>query len=273
MVINISVVSEGLAKMKGRQKLSVARQVDRMPIVRSVVSRAGALKEKVRRRKPPRSPFGGFKKRTITAAQLARRIASLVPEFGTMYRVWLKQEIDPGFREELMLVVSQLNGCRFCSWGHHEWAQISGVPDEELARLEQLDPSGFDRRKWLAISYVRALVKEDFKRVQPGLRRAMQHKYSPEEIRQIELIAKVMDVGNRGSNTFDAMLSRLKGVPAADSRIIDEVILSGAFLAIAPMVVFHLSRTAQRPFLEMARSLVDYTKNYEDKIAKPGASK
>jgi hypothetical protein len=39
------------------------------------------------------------------------------------------------------------------------------------------------------------------------------------------------------------------------------------------MVVFHLSRTAQRPFLEMARSLVDYTKNYEDKIAKPGASK
>ena len=226
-----------------------------------------------KRRRPPPSPFGGFKKRTITAAQLARRVASLVPELGTMYRVWLKEEVDPGFREELMLAVSRLNGCRFCSWGHHEWAQISGVPDEELARLEQLDPSGFDRRKWLAISYVRALVQADFKRVQPELRRAMQHKYSPEEIRQIELIAKVMDVGNRGSNTFDAMLSRLKGVPAADSRIRDEVILSGVFLAIAPMVVLHLSRAAKRPFLEMARGLVDYTKNYEDKIAETGASK
>ena len=163
-------------------------------------------------------------------------MASLVPELGTMYRVWLKQEVDPGFREELMLAVSRLNGCRFCSWGHHEWAQISGVPDEELARLEQLDPTGFNRRKWIAISYVRALVKEDFERVQPELRRAMQHKYSPAEIRQIELIAKVMDLGNRSSNTFDAMLSRLKGVPATDSRIIDEVILSGAFLTIAPMV-------------------------------------
>ena len=245
-----------------------------MPIVRAVVSKAGALKEKVRRRrKPPASPFGGFKKRTITAAELAGRMGSLVPELGMMYRVWLKQEVDPGFREELMLAVSRLNGCRFCSWGHHEWAQISGVPDEELARLEQLDPSGFDRRKWIAISYVRALVKEDFKRVQPELRRAMQHKYSPEEIRQIELIAKVMDVGNRGSNTFDAMLSRLKGVPATDSRIIDEVILSGVFLTIAPMVVFHLSRAAKRPFREMARGLLDYTKNYEDKIAKPGTSK
>ncbi len=97
-----------------------------------------------------------------------------------MYRVWLKEEVDPGFREELMLAVSRLNGCRFCSWGHHEWAQISGVSDEELAQLEQLDPSGFDRRKWVAISYVRALVKENFERVQPELRRAMQHKYSPE---------------------------------------------------------------------------------------------
>ena len=242
-----------------------------MPIVRAVVSKASALKEKVRRRrKPPPLPFGGFKKRTITAAQLAGRMASLVPELGMMYRVWMKEEVDPGFREELMLAVSRLNGCRFCSWGHHEWAQISGVPDEELARLEQLDPSGFDRRKWLAISYVRALVKEDFQRVQPELRRAMQHKYSPEEIRQIELIAKVMDVGNRGSNTFDAMLSRLKGVPATDSRIIDEVILSGAFLTIAPMVVFHLSRAAKRPFREMARGLINYSSSEARRIAGHG---
>jgi hypothetical protein len=166
-----------------------------------------------------------------------------------------------------------LNGCRYCSWGHHEWAQISGVSNEELAQIEQLDPAGFNRRKWVAIAYVRALVKENFERVQPELRRAMQHKYSPREIRDIELIARVMDAGNRGSNTFDAMLSRLKGVPAADSRIVDEVILSGMFLAIAPVVVFYLSRASKRPFLELARSLVDYTKNYEEKLSTARTSK
>ncbi len=46
----------------------------------------------------------------------------------------------------------------------------------------------------------------------------MQHKYSAREIRNIELIANVMDVGNRGSNTFDAMRSRLKGVPAVGQQ-------------------------------------------------------
>jgi len=172
-----------------------------------------------------------------------------------------------------MLAVSRLNGCRYCSWGHHEWAQISGVSNEELAQLEQLDPSGFDRRKWVAISYVRALVKENFRRVQPELRRAMQHKYSPDEIRQIELIANVMDVGNRSSNTFDAMLSRFKGAPATDSRIIDEVILSGVFLAIAPVVLLYLSRASKRPVRELVSSLIDYTKNYEEKYSTARASK
>ena len=245
-----------------------------MPIVRDLKTKAGSLRNTARRRKSePKSAFGGFKKRTITAAQLAGRLVSLVPELGTMYRVWLREEVDAGFREELMLAVSQLNGCIYCSWGHHEWAQISGVSNEELARLEQLDPTGFDRRKWVAISYVRALVKENFVRVQPQLRRAMQHKYSAREIRDIELIAKVMDVGNRGSNTFDAMRSRLKGSPASGSRVVDELVLSGVFLTIAPIVLVYVARASKRPILEVARSLVDYTKNYEEKFAAAGAAK
>jgi AhpD family alkylhydroperoxidase len=226
------------------------------------------------RKKKPRSPFGGFKKRTITAPQLVVSVASLAPELGTIYRVWLKHDVDPGFREEIMLAVSRLNDCRFCSWGHQEWAHISGVSDEELAHIEQLDPAGFDRKKWVAISYVRALVTANFGRVQPELRRAMQHKYSSREIREIELIARVMDIGNRGANTWDALLSRLHGVPAAESRVIDEVILGSVFLTTAPVVIFFLSRASGRPFLAMARSMIDYTRRYEgEKTAASGGAK
>jgi hypothetical protein len=95
----------------------------------------------------------------------------------------------------------------------------------------------------------------------------MQHKYSPREVREIELVARIMDIGNRGSNTWDAMLSRLRGVPAADSRVIDEVILSGVFLATAPLVLLYLSRASGRPFLEMARSLIEYTKQQDQQGA------
>jgi AhpD family alkylhydroperoxidase len=219
---------------------------------------------------PLATAFGGFRKRTITARQLVASTASLAPELGTMYRIWLKHEIDPGFREELMVAVSRLNDCRYCTWGHHEWAHISGVSDEELAHLEQWDPSGFDRRKWLAITYVRALVTAEFKRTPAELRREMKAHYSPRKIREIELIARVMDIANRGSNTWDAMLSRLRGTPAADSRILDELVLSALFLTAAPVVVLFLARASQRPFMEMARSLVDYTTHYADKQSVAG---
>ena len=237
-----------------------------MPIAKALASTAESLRSRVRRKKKqPKSAFG-FRKRTITTGQLAGSAVSLVPELGMIYQVWLRKDIDPAFREEPMLAVSRLNDCRYCSWAHQEWAQLSGSSDEELAQVEQLDPRGFDRKKWLAITYVRALVKRDFRGVQPELRRAMQHKYSPREIRAIELIARVMDIGNRSSNTWDAMLSRLRGVPAADSRIVDEIILSGVFLTTAPVIVLYLSRASKRPFLEMARSMVDYTMKYEEKV-------
>ena len=182
-----------------------------MTTISATKSTTSSPRSKARTEKRSQSPFGGFRKRSITAGQLVGSVASLAPELSTMYRVWLRHHIYTVFREELMLAVSRLNDCRYCSWGHQEWAHIGGASDEELAQIEQLDPSGFDRRKWLAITCVRALVKENVRRIQPELRREMPHKYSPREIREIELIAKVMDIGNRDSNTWDAMLSRLRG--------------------------------------------------------------
>lgn len=82
-----------------------------------------------------------------------------------------------------------------------------------------------------------------------------------------------MDIADRGSNTWDAMLSRLRGVPAAASRVIDEVILSGVFLATGPLVLLYLSRASGRPFLEMARSLIDHTKQQDRRAAAARRSK
>lgn len=82
-----------------------------------------------------------------------------------------------------------------------------------------------------------------------------------------------MDIADRGSNTWDAMLPRLRGVPAADSRVIDVVILSGVFLATAPLMLLYLSRASGRPFLEMARSLIDSAKQQDRRAASARRSK
>lgn len=213
------------------------------------------------------TPFDGFRKHTMTVREFVSSTASLLPETPTLYRVWVKHEIDPGFREELMLAVSKLNDCRYCSWVHHEWANIAHVPEEELAFIEQLDPSHFDRKKWVAIAFVRELVEARFGRVSKELMREMKANYSATEIREIKLIAKVMDISNRGVNTWDSMLSRLRGKPAADSHLLDEAVLSMALLAAAPVVIVLLARASKRPILETARAMIDYTRHMEERDA------
>lgn len=237
-----------------------------MKLIRNLLSALNPLAKSSA--KKPASPFGGYKKRTMTAKELVLSAASLVPEAGMVYKVWVKHEIDAGFREELMLAVSKLNDCRYCSWGHHEWAHIAGIPEEELAHIEQMDPTNFDRKKWLAISFVRELVTVKFGKVSKDLMKEMKANYSAREIQEIILIAKVMDISNRGANTWDAMLSRLQGKPAAESKILDEAVLSAVFLTAAPLVVLFLARASKRPFAEVARSLIDYTKHIEAREAK-----
>ena len=209
--------------------------------------------------------FGGYRKKTITTREFIGSMWSLVGDTPTIYGIWGRQELDPGFREELMLAVAKVNDCRYCSWGHQEWAHMAGVTDEELARMEQVDPEGFDRSKWVAISYVRAYVSGKFGSVPREMRQEMRDNYTAQQIKEIELVARIMDIGNRGANTWDAMLSRLKGNPAADSHILDEAVLSIAFLTTAPVVVAYLAYASKRSFREMARSLTDYVKDHEER--------
>jgi hypothetical protein len=97
----------------------------------------------------------------------------------------------------------------------------------------------------------------------------MQHEYTSRQMRQIDLVARLMDIGNRGGNTFEALLSRRRGVPAPGSRLFDELVLSAVFLVSAPLVLAYLSRASGRPFLELTRELVAYAR--QEETATPAA--
>ena len=221
-------------------------------------------KSKTVKKPRARSAFGGFRKRTMTAREFIGSLRLLAPQAPMLYQIWGKQALDPGFREELMLAVAKLNDCRYCTWGHHEWAYLSGVDEEELAHIENMDPEGFDRGKWVAINYVRALVSADYGSVEPNLTRELQDHYSLHEIEEMELVARVMDIANRGANTWDAMLSRIKGNPANDSHLLDELVMSGVFWSAAPLVILLLARESKRPYVEMWHSMVDFVRNYDE---------
>ena len=166
-----------------------------------------------------------------------------------------------------MLAVSKLNDCKYCAWSHHEWAHAVGISEDELDHIEHGDAEGIDRAKWVAITYVVSLVSSDNTNVPSELTQEMRANYSAREIKEIELVARIMDVANRGANTWDALQSRLKGKPARDSHVLDEFVLSGVFWIVAPVSILILSQQSDRSFMELLRDLLDYVKHAEEEEA------
>ena len=187
--------------------------------------------------------------RELTAA--VRRLAPLVHHAGM---VWVLRQIDPAFREEIMLTVAQTNSCRYCSYVHQEWAIRAGVPDEEIAQLEGANPATFDRAKWSALAYARALAEADFGPVPEEIAQEVAKHYSPWSRRNIETVALVMNLVNRSANTLEAFRSRLRGVPVSES-LPAEIAITLALVAISPILIPLLSIVLRKSPQRLLRDL------------------
>ena len=203
-----------------------------------------------------------IRKPTIATRDAVDAVSSLLAEFPRLYAIWKSHELDPAFREELMVAVARQNDAPYCNWAHRTWAESEGARTSELEKIEQLESRGLNRSKWVAVVYARTLVASEFTKVPRVLREELAAHYTPREIADIELVARVMDLVNRISNTFDAMLSRLQLAPVKDSRLLDEVVFSGIFLTTAPPILLYLARRSGRSSVEAMRSLAGFAPRF-----------
>ena len=201
----------------------------------------------------------GFRKRTITPLQFVGAVTSIATEAPSLRKIWVDREMDPGLREKLMVAVARYNEAKYCSWAHHEWAVIEGVSAKELAHIEQMDCTHVDPKTSLAITFVRELIATNFGRVSKARMQRMRARYSEEEIRQITLVAKVMDALNLSSNTFDAFLSRISGKPSRTGRIIDEAIMAAIVCCAFPPFFAFFSRGSNSSIGAVVRRMIEYT--------------
>ena len=228
-----------------------------------ITNAIGAGIRQYKRERAATKPADAFRKRTITPLQLAAEVAAIAAEASTFSRVWVRRELDPRFRETLMLAVARLNDSKYCSWAHHEWAAIEGVSAKELGHIEQMDAAHFDRKTQVALDFVCQRVTARFGPVPKRLMQQMRSHCTADEIDQITLVARVMDAANRSSNTFDALVSRLDGKPSQSSGIVDEAIMSAAFCAVLPPLLAYFSYASKLSIESLLRRMVAYTRKMD----------
>ncbi len=112
------------------------------------------------------------------------------------------------FRERLMLAVTSVNRCRYCTYYHSKLALESGLDHEEMRSLLG---GGFEKsppEEAPALFYAQHWA-EAGGRPDPTAAGKLVETYGAEKAKAIDLILRIIRVGNLSGNTFDFLLYRL----------------------------------------------------------------
>ncbi len=175
-----------------------------------------------------------FQKRIYTPGLLLRDLLFLIqstPDYVSLIRNPL---ITRPFYEKIMTVVTAVNGCVYCTWFHAQQAAKSGLSNEEIQNLLRLqfqaDASSFELS---ALLYAQHYAETNRQPAQEMTEKLFSE-YGKKTAHHIVLVIRMIFFGNLHGNTFDAFLSRCRGVKAEKSSLCFELLL---FLMNAPFLL------------------------------------
>ncbi len=169
--------------------------------------------------------------RVYTVPKLFADLGSVLTRAPALWAIWIRGRLPRALREQIIVAVAKVNACRMCEHAHTRMALEAGVSDAELAALEDMNPSAFDRRTWLAIAHARERTRANFAPVaDDASQEALNEALSAQTRSDVEDVARVMTVANRIANTLNALPDRWHGKPVPESRIFDELVINFLFL-------------------------------------------
>lgn len=154
-------------------------------------------------------PIRGFGRRFYHSLGDLRADISYIGGRRRLLRSAMDGLVAPGFRERLMLVVTQVNGCRYCSYFHSGQALKSGVPSAELhTLLEGQIPAGTPSDEIVGLLYAQHWADADAN-PDPEIVQKLVETYGEEKAAAIDIILRMIRAGNLMGNTADYLLYRL----------------------------------------------------------------
>lgn len=188
-----------------------------------------------------------FSKRIYTVSAFRRDVEELVANMDEFRAARRAGRISPAFAERIMLTVTAVNGCRYCSYAHTRMALEAGVPPEHIQNIAEGKLGELPPEEAVALVFAQHYAESRGSPDSEAWQRLVKA-YGSDAARDVLANARMIQVGNLMGNTFDALLSRFRGRPAAGSSIWQELgVLLGALVIIPwAMVKSALSHRARQ---------------------------
>jgi len=154
-------------------------------------------------------PVMEFNKRTYkNPKELFRDLCFPISNRKRLKEVRNEGLISSAFRERLMLAVTAVEGCRYCSYFHAKQALKSGVTTEEISRLLSGDVDNCPEEEAVAVIYAQHWAESDGQ-PDPEAVRKLQQTYGVEKAEAIHLMLQMIRLGNLLGNSWDYFLYRI----------------------------------------------------------------
>ena len=188
-----------------------------------------------------------FNKRIFTLDTFAVSARTLFAHLPDVAAAFTRHTLSRAFTEKIMLAVTRVNGCRYCSYAHVRLALQSGVNDAELRDLLAGELDHIPPDEQTAILFAQHYAEQG-DRYDATAWQTLEQSYGTEIAREMLVHIRLISFANLYGNTFDALLERLKFRPVKGSRFLDEIVVLLAGATIVPVgllagVIFQRLRT------------------------------
>jgi AhpD family alkylhydroperoxidase len=150
-----------------------------------------------------------FKKRTFTGfGEFFEELKFIIKNRNQINKLLAGEIIDAEFRQRLMIAVTEVNGCRYCSYYHSKLALKAGISPKELDSLLAGELKDCPEEEVLALVYAQHFTE---KRGQPAQEMIdkIKNKYGADKFETINLAIRMINFGNLSGNSFDYLLYKL----------------------------------------------------------------
>ena len=166
----------------------------------------------------------GFSRRIFTAGTFLSDVGFLLGRIPSIVGALRDERISRAFVEKIMTVTSAVNGCTYCTWFHAKQAVASGISEEEVKNMLNLQfQAGATDFETPALLYAQHFSETD-RAPDDEMTRRLFDFYGEQTAEHVVLFIRMIVFGNLLGNTWDAILGRWKAEPAPGSSVVFECV-------------------------------------------------
>ena len=161
-------------------------------------------------------------KRLYGPKDFFRFLVDMLSSVGAMRKGRKEQMVSEEFSERIMLAVTEVNGCRYCSYFHTQVALKAGLNDDEVREALAGNFSQVPQDQLPALLYAQHYAETGGK-PEAEMSQRLLDIYGSDKAAAITGHIRAIMIGNAWGNAFDSLRVRLKGQPSGELNILQEL--------------------------------------------------